>query len=219
MENTKEVFNPEDMYHMFDLKRLNNDISYYKNSLSYPKELCNFVEDVEKDSRSFGKISPWSIWTASNNEEVSFGFNKEINSAYPINTGDERLDQKIKYIENSFIMAFEFSLDHYLASRGLDKNLYQLRLDVMPIRKWTSGSYMGPHCDTYDGNMDLAFSMIAYLNDDYEGGDISFPNHSVSIKPEPGSLLIFPSQEPYLHQVNHITSGERYTCHLSVYKR
>ena len=219
MQNTKEMFNPEDMYHMFDLKRLNDNIWYYKNVLSYPNELCSFIKDVDKDDRSFSKISPWTVWTASNDKEFTFGFNKEINSEFSINTGNERLDQKIKYIENSFIMAFEFSLSNYLASHGLDKDLYELRLDLMPIRKWTPGSYMGPHCDTYDGNMDLAFSMILYLNDDYEGGEISFPNHGVSMKPDAGSLVIFPSQEPYLHQVHHITSGERYTCHLSVYKK
>lgn len=219
MQQSKDTFNPEDMYHMFDVKRLNNDIWYYKNCLSYPEELRIFIEDVDKDSLSFSKISPWSIWNASNNKDVTFGFDKQINSAYETNTGNERLDQKIKYIENSFVMAFEFSLANYLASHGLDKDLYELRLDLIPIRKWTTGSYMGPHCDTYDGNLDLAFSMIAYLNDDYEGGEIAFPRHDISIKPEPGSLVIFPSQEPYLHQVNEITSGERYTCHLSVYKK
>lgn len=219
MQETKEMFNPEDMYHMFDLKRLNNDIWYYKNSLSYPEDLCVFIEDVDKDSRSFDKISPWSTWTASNNKEVTFGFNKQINFLYKNSTGNERLDQKIKYIENSFVMAFEFSLLNYLASHGLDQNHYELRFDLIPIRKWTAGSYMGPHCDTYDGNLDLAFSMIAYLNDDYEGGNISFPGQGVSIKPDAGSLIIFPSNEPYLHQVNEIVSGERYTCHLSVYKK
>ena len=91
-------------------------------------------------------------------------------------------------------------------------------MSEMPIRKWT-GPGMGPHCDSYDGDSDLAFSMICYLNNDYEGGEIEFPNHNISIKPEAGSLLIFPGQEPFLHKVNDIRSGERYTSHLSVYKK
>jgi hypothetical protein len=39
MQTSTQQFNPEDMYHMFDVKKLNNDIWYLKNVLSYPKEL------------------------------------------------------------------------------------------------------------------------------------------------------------------------------------
>ena len=76
---------------------------------------------------------------------------------------------------------------------------------------------MGPHADGYDGNTDLAFSMVEYLNDDYEGGEISFPNHNITIKPEKGSLIMFPSQDPFVHEVKPIISGDRYMSTISLW--
>lgn len=216
---SENLFNPEDMYHMFIPQRLSHDIWYFKNVLSYPKELLEFINEVDKDSRSHEIITEWHDWTASDNKSFVYGKNKVIltnNIKTKIDNG--RLDQKILYIKNSIEMAFEMCLNQYLASHGLDSSHYNLMTSELPIRKWV-GPGMGPHCDSYDGDTDLAFSMISYLNNDYSGGEIVFPDHNISIKPEEGSLLIFPSQEPYLHKVNDIVSGERYTCHLSVYKK
>ena len=75
---------------------------------------------------------------------------------------------------------------------------------------------MGPHFDGQDGHTDLAFSMITYLNDDYEGGEIHFKNQNVTIKPSAGSLIMFPSQEPFIHEVLPIKKGIRYMMPTSV---
>jgi hypothetical protein len=219
MQNNTDKFNPEDMYHMFDLKPLEKDIWYFKNVVSYPEELLNFINDIDLDSQSHYAITKWEPWTASDDSSFVYGKNKYILPNNLVNkTNNPKLNQKILYINNSFEMAFNMCLNQYLSHRGLDRSMYSLPMQQVPLRKWTSGSGMGPHCDSYDGDTDLAFSMIIYLNDDYEGGEINFPNHGVSVKPEPGSLIIFPSQEPYLHAVKKVISGERYTSHLSVYK-
>lgn len=220
MQTSTQQFNPEDMYHMFDVKRLNNEIWYLKNVLSYPKELVNFINEVDGDSRSYSKITSWEDWTASDSKDTKYGKNKNIISNAIKNIIDNGpLDKKILYIKNSLEMAAQMSLNTYLADHGLDKTNYNLEMNMIPIRIWDEGSNMGPHCDSYDGNLDIAFSIVMYLNDEYTGGEISFPNHNISIKPQPGSLIIFPSQEPFLHQVKTVESGQRYTCHLSVYKK
>jgi hypothetical protein len=220
MENKTNSFNPEDMYHMFDLKILEKNIWYFKNVVSYPEDLLKFINEVDEDTRSHEIITKWSPWTASDDTTFVYGDNKYVISNNINNKIDNaRLDQKILYIKNSFEMAFDMCLNQYLAQHGLDKNHYSLPMQQIPIRRWIKGPGMGPHCDGYDGDTSLAFSMITYLNEDYEGGEIEFPNHNMSLKPASGSLLIFPSQEPYLHKVNPILSGERYTSHLSVYKK
>jgi hypothetical protein len=218
MDN-ENSFDPNDMYHMFIPQSISTDIWYFKNVVSYPKELLDFINEVDLDNRSHSIITKWDNWTASNDANFIYGKNKVILSNNIKNKIDNaRLDQKILYIKNSIEMAFEMCLNQYLANHNLDSSRYNLMMSEMPIRKWT-GPGMGPHCDSYDGDSDLAFSMICYLNDDYEGGEIEFPNHNISIKPEAGSLLIFPGQEPFLHKVNDIRYGERYTSHLSVYKK
>ena len=49
-----------------------------------------------------------------------------------------------------------------------------------------------------------------YLNDNYEGGEIEFPNQKVKIKPEAGSILIFPSMNPYIHESKPTSKNEKY---------
>jgi hypothetical protein len=219
MNQETETFDPGDMYHMFDLKPLNKDIFYFKNVVSYPKELIEFINEIDNDPESYSVITKWSQWTASNNNDFVYGKNKNI---MPASLTEENkntsLGKKMLYIKNSFEMAFKMCLDTYLKSQELDPEMYDLRMSQIPIRQWV-GPGMGPHCDTYDGDNDLAFSMIVYLNDEYEGGTIDFPNHNISLKPEAASLVIFPSQEPYLHEVKDVISGERYTSHISVYKK
>jgi len=105
----------------------------------------------------------------------------------------------------------------YLSGHGLDKNNYNLPLSKLPIKKWNQGQYMGPHFDGQDGDSTLAFSLVAYINDDYEGGEIHFPNQNITLKPKAGSMIMFPSQLPYLHEVKPIISGTRYMSPAHVY--
>jgi len=77
------------------------------------------------------------------------------------------------------------------------------------------GYEMQPHIDTVNdyGLFDyLEYAAVLYLNDDYEGGEIYFPNLEYSYAPKRGDLVIFPANdEKYLHGVNKVLSGNRYT--------
>ena len=48
-----------------------------------------------------------------------------------------------------------------------------------------------------------------YLNDDYDGGDISFINHDISFKPKTGDLVLFPGNMHYWYNVGP-ANGSRY---------
>lgn len=52
---------------------------------------------------------------------------------------------------------------------------------------------------------------VFYLNDDYQGGELYFPNLGVEIKPEAGSAVCFPTSEKYRHGVREVLSGERFS--------
>ncbi len=203
---------------MFDLKILGTDIWYWENALSFPEHLKDFIDKIDEEPESYSRISKWENWTASNDSSLVYGKTKTISrSALKTTTGSDIVDKKTLYIANSFLMAFQMCTDRYLDARKLDKNKYNLSLDRIPIKAWNEGQSMGPHFDGQDGNKDLAFSLVAYVNDDYEGGEISFPNHNVTIKPKAGSLIMFPSQEPYIHEVKPIVSGTRYMSPAHIY--
>lgn len=53
-------------------------------------------------------------------------------------------------------------------------------------------------------------SILLYLNDDYEGGELEFTQLQLTIKPKKGMLIAFPSYEEFEHKVHPITKGTRY---------
>lgn len=94
--------------------------------------------------------------------------------------------------------------------------------DVFPssihAQKWDVGSSANPHSDNsdFDGNPsegfdNLKYVGILYLNSDYEGGDLYFPEHEISIHPNAGSMYIFSGGVENIHGVTEITSGTRYS--------
>jgi hypothetical protein len=68
--------------------------------------------------------------------------------------------------------------------------------------------YMNKHVDTAGD-----FAVIYYINDDYQGGEINFPWHELTIKPKANSFIMFPSNQNYLHEVLKNT-GNRYSSTL-----
>jgi len=86
------------------------------------------------------------------------------------------------------------------------------------ILRYRTGQEYKPHADgtTRDGR---AISAICYLNNDYEGGEVEFTNFGVKIKPEPGMLLLFPSNYPYVHVAHPVTSGTKYAIVTWIHDR
>lgn len=85
-------------------------------------------------------------------------------------------------------------------------------------QKWEVGSSANPHSDNsdFDGNPtdgfdNLKYVGILYLNNDYEGGELYFPEHGISIRPNSGSMYIFSGGVENIHGVTEITSGTRYS--------
>ena len=87
----------------------------------------------------------------------------------------------------------------------------------IPIVRWRLGDWQAPHADKQelDGSTNCCpnydVSSIYYINDDYLGGEIHFPNQSIQIKPQKNTLVIFPGDVFYTHGVTEVTKGTRYT--------
>lgn len=89
------------------------------------------------------------------------------------------------------------------------------------IVKWPVGSRQEPHADKefWIGEEkgrpnDFPWYDIAslfYFNDDYEGGELYFPQHGIEFKPKARSAYFFPGDMYYAHGVRPITNGNRFT--------
>jgi hypothetical protein len=55
------------------------------------------------------------------------------------------------------------------------------------------------------------YTAILYLNSDFGGGDLCFPQHKLCISPESGLLVVFPSSRDFIHSVRRVRRGTRYS--------
>lgn len=53
-------------------------------------------------------------------------------------------------------------------------------------------------------------SVIAYCNDNFEGGKLRFPRQGIEITPKPGLVVVFPSGFTHPHAALPVSSGIRY---------
>ena len=103
---------------------------------------------------------------------------------------------------------------HIMADYGITDPVYA---DTLQLVRWRPGDNQAAHadCEEPDGRPNQtpwrAFASIIYLNDEYEGGQIYFPKHGLRPELKPRLLAYFPSTAEYLHGVEPITSGIRYT--------
>ncbi len=56
---------------------------------------------------------------------------------------------------------------------------------------------------------DRDYSVLVYVNDDYEGGAIAFPKLDYEVQPRAGMLIAFPSDHRYEHAARPTTAGTR----------
>jgi len=84
-------------------------------------------------------------------------------------------------------------------------------------QKWEPGAYARKHSDNTDehGNSGAftrsRYAAFLYLNRDFEGGVLQFPDQDISIVPQTGMLAVFDGGFNNMHEVSIITSGVRYT--------
>lgn len=96
---------------------------------------------------------------------------------------------------------------------------FSVKLSNRPpvLVKWTSGTEQQPHADKQlnDGSPnpfpDYDLNSLIYYNDNFEGGELYYPEHDIVIKPEPGLAVAHPGDIHFLHGVKRIISGERWT--------
>lgn len=84
------------------------------------------------------------------------------------------------------------------------------RGNVYNIIKFEEGYSMHLHVDTMSVS-ELHLASVYYINDDYTGGEIRFPDHNLAIKPKANSLILFPGNENYWHETLEVTKNNRYT--------
>jgi hypothetical protein len=74
------------------------------------------------------------------------------------------------------------------------------------LQRMYSGVQLYAHTDQ-DTDPSIVYAAILYLNDDYAGGELFFDKIDVTLKPKPGTLILFPGSEKYHHGVKPVEDG------------
>lgn len=120
-------------------------------------------------------------------QNIYSSIKKDIESFYSCRVYDEHFCNIIEYNVGEFVVS---------------------HLDTQPQHD-ESGNLVS-QAQTPSGKPVRHFSTVFYLNDDYEGGEICFPNFNFTLKPSIGSSLTWPSGEPYNHYTKPIISGKKW---------
>tara|TARA_R100000149_G_C5852979_1_gene121149 strand:- start:522 stop:1091 length:570 start_codon:yes stop_codon:yes gene_type:complete len=89
------------------------------------------------------------------------------------------------------------------------------KIQAIEILKYSEGGFYTVHSD-HHGKFPRTVSVIIFLNNDYEGGELNFHNPFnnneiyKTIKPAPGRCIMWPSNFVYPHSVSKVTKGTRY---------
>ena len=75
------------------------------------------------------------------------------------------------------------------------------------LQRMQAGVELKSHTDQHT-DPSIRYAAILYINDDYKDGTLFFKNKENSdLRPQPGTLLIFPGNEDYEHGVRHVGEG------------
>jgi hypothetical protein len=102
--------------------------------------------------------------------------------------------------------AQKVALDDYCKFYNIDMKYWE----AMNFIKYGPGQHFAEHAD-HGWSYITTVSMVGYLNDDYEGGGLSFGKIGVEVKPNAGDLFIFPSTYLFSHRAMPVISGTKYS--------
>lgn len=162
----------------------------------------NFISDEDADALVKEIKTPSEV-----NDHPDYYLDRFGGTAFPYNDTVLNIQKKYAYKANEI----------HQELNGFKSPIYIYKIFANQSPAGWSG---GPHTDSNDPETWIEWSTVVYLNDEYEGGNIYFPNQDFVYKPKKGSAVFFPSAgTEYIHGVTEVLSGTRYgmvMCHTSL---
>lgn len=183
---------------------------YYKNAIIDPEVTILHIESIQKNlSLGIKSVAKsWHEWNGANPDKEKFCKRHFIVDPKETDKNDP-LYLDIKVVYDNIFNGIENAFKHYsntlypLAARNIKS-----AEGLLSILKYSKSGYLPEHQD--QGVSSRVLSTVGYLNDNYDGGEIYFPYVDVKIKPVAGSVLFFPSNFVYVHEVMPMINGVRY---------
>ena len=183
---------------------------YYKNAIQSTEEVIGSIEYMQGQLMDGieSAAQPWHEWNGANPDLEKFclrHFIVEPKNVFKL----DPLYSHISFVYEKIFGGIQGAYNHYSTDLypHASQNIKSTE-GLLSILKYGKTGYLPEHQD--QGVSSRVLSTVAYLNDNYVGGEIYFPQVDVEIKPEAGSIIFFPSNFVFSHTVKPITDGFRY---------
>lgn len=196
-------------------KDLGNGIHLYKGVVKKEFDVINKLENTLGSVANQGELSPEGKryhWNPAYvgfqqlmpdyRDCVDFKFKK---SDIELDRSDDSL--KLQGLWQDLYEAQNGAVEDYCKVHNIMKLKYW---EAFNFIKYGPGQHFKEHHD-HGFSYNCTVSLVAYPNDDYEGGELYFRLQNLKIKPEAGDLFIFPSNFMYPHQAMPVESGTKYS--------
>lgn len=195
-----------------DYEILDLGLVYYKNVIPDPQFIIDTVNDVDRrfmageHGDNPTDVQPWHPWTYEHlhfNDQKFFPESKDVSP-------DDYYRKEMVAVADMLYSSLDRAFDHYSTQiyPFARKNIKNREESIHLLRYGQTG-HLPAHQD--QGVSSRVLSTVMYLNDDYEGGEIEFRHSNVKLKPKAGSIIFFPSNFLYIHEVYPVTNGYRYS--------
>lgn len=165
-----------------------------------PNEICDLILEEYKDSNDWKPAQTGDLDSSKTFRNCDIiGISKQA-------TIQKNPEQR-KKIDDAFFEVVGNVVQKYADIFGY----FDIKQDSgYDLLRYEEGGFYSIHTDSYkEEPRAVSFSFI--LNDDFEGGEFAFFDRKVVIKPSKGSVIVFPSNFMYPHEVMKVTKGTRYS--------
>ena len=139
---------------------------------------------------------------------------------------DRRVNEQIRKSETAWLST-EDPIVKSVVERCISRTDRPIEnCEQLQVLRYKPGGHYKPHQDVfYEDKNKRVHTFILALNDEYEGGETSFPNIKEKYKLRAGDALFFDTLDNYgldtsdaLHGGQPVKSGEKWVCNLWVHK-
>jgi len=213
----------------------------YQNVLKNTEEILSFFKEAELYKEDKYLMKKFEIWgnhgTMTEIDSTSYHgfapeyFNPDDQEQVKQKKVFEKLEDAYRFVKKDFMIKYgnkDIWPSHYkkvdLFNECENTRIAFLKYDVDLAKKAESQkfNFSAFHSDFFEQDMDtpgykLIFTVMIYLNDEYDGGEICFWDGKkiVGHKPSSGDIIVFPSCEPFYHGVLNINNSNRYAIRMN----
>jgi hypothetical protein len=194
---------------------LGNGIYLYKGVIKKEFDVINKLETTLGSVAGHGELSPegkkyhwnpayvgYQQLMPEYRDCVDFKFKK---TDIELDRSDDSL--KLQAMWQEIYDAKKEAVDDYCKAHRIMELKYW---EAFNFIKYGPGQHFQEHHD-HGFSYNCTVSLVGYINDDYEGGELFFRLQNLKVKPEAGDLFIFPSNFMYPHQAMPVQSGTKYS--------